>query len=174
LKILNWLEQLGTDPFLNWKPVNHPNFPDRTVEVGGFKPFVKTNPPAKILEKLVPKQARFILEVLLLFPKIEIESVKVEKKSEDVSQIKAVIRNSGFLPTNTELGARMRLNRPTRVELQLEDQQILSGKRLDFIKRIAGAGDMVTFLSTVKGKGNLTLLIDSPKGGVVSRNINIK
>jgi hypothetical protein len=173
IKTLRWLEKLGVDPFVNWQSLKHPDFPNRLVEVGGFKPFVKTNPPAKIVEKLVPRHSEFILELLKNFPKIEIASIDVEKKEGDLAQIKAIIRNSGFLATNTELGAKMRLNRPTKVELITENQQILSGKPLDFVTRIAGAGGMATFVWTIKGKGKVTLVIDSPKAGIINQVINL-
>jgi len=44
---------------------------------------------------------------------------------------------------------------------------------LDFVKRIAGAGGTVTFIWTIKGKGEVTLVIDSPKGGIINQSISL-
>lgn len=173
LKYFKWLEESGVDGFVNWQRVQHPDFPDRVVEVGGFKPFVKTNPPAKMVAEFAPRQAEFFLEILKLFPQVKIESFKIVKKDNGVVEIKAIVQNTGFLPTNTALGAKMRLNRPTKVELKLNGQRLLSGRRLNFVKQIAGAGGTATFLWTIQGQGNISLVVDSPRGGQVSTSLKL-
>ena len=173
LDILKWFDRDSLERFVEWQPINHPDFPDREVEIGGFKPFAKTNPPAGMIEDLAAKHCTFITELVKLFPKVEIESFKVEKKAADVVQLKAVISNTGFLPTNTQLGSQMRLNRPTKIELKLDDQELLSGQRLNFVKRFSGLGGSETFLWTVKGKGRITLSVDSPKGGQMSQSVTL-
>ncbi len=37
----------GIDGFVPWTAIEHPDFPDKKVEVGGFKPFYRLNPPAE-------------------------------------------------------------------------------------------------------------------------------
>ena len=43
---LKWFDEHAPDAFVAWQAVEHPDFPGRRVEVGGFRPFVQTNPPA--------------------------------------------------------------------------------------------------------------------------------
>jgi hypothetical protein len=173
LNLLKWFDRDSLNRFVKWQSIRHPDFPDRQVEVGGFKPYAETNPPPELIDSLVDKHSQFITELLKLFPKVEIESFKIEEKTADVAQIKAVVRNTGFLPTLTQLGSRMRLNRPTKVELKLNNQELLSGNRINFIKRLDGLGGNATFIWTVKGRGEITLSVDSPKGDQVSKSIQL-
>ena len=173
INLLKWFDRDSLERFVEWQAIPHPDFPDREVEIGGFQPFAKTNPPTQMIEDLTAKHCTFITELVQLFPQVEIESFKVEKKTADVVQLKAVISNTGFLPTNTQLGSKMRLNRPTKVELKLNGQELLSGKRLNFIKRLESLGGNTTFIWTIKGKGTVTLSVDSPKSGKVTKSTKL-
>ncbi|MEM6799703.1 MAG: M14 family metallopeptidase, partial [Planctomycetota bacterium] len=46
---LAWLDAKGVEGFVLWTVIEHPDFPGKTVEVGGFKPGVATHPPAASL-----------------------------------------------------------------------------------------------------------------------------
>ena len=46
---LRWAQQQGiTNTFTDWKQVQHPDYPNQKVEVGGLDPFVLINPPYKM------------------------------------------------------------------------------------------------------------------------------
>ena len=138
LKLLRWFDREKIDGYIDWKPFKHPDFPDQQVEIGGFKPFYRNNPPVRFVKELAPKHVQFIQNIVSLFPKVEIVSFKIVRKESQVFHLKAVIQNYGFFPTLTAIGSKMRLNRPTKVELRLNGQQLLSGKKINFIKRLEG------------------------------------
>src|SRR5690606_5951419 len=51
---LQWAAANGiTNTFAEWKPVQHPDFPDKQVEVGGLHPFVLHNPPYRLVGDVV-------------------------------------------------------------------------------------------------------------------------
>ena len=55
---LRWFDREKIDGFVPWKEVKHPDFPDKKVEVGGVKPFMMLNPPAKELDVPCAKACR--------------------------------------------------------------------------------------------------------------------
>ena len=64
--------------FVPWTPVNHPDFPGKTTEVGGIKPFAMINPPADSLEHLISKNYKFIKAVASMHPELEFLDIKTE------------------------------------------------------------------------------------------------
>jgi hypothetical protein len=101
---LRWFAQEKIDGFVPWKPFKHPDFPGKTVEIGGFKPFLLANPPAKLLDPLAAKHVDFMLELARLMPRVKIHEAKVETLGDGVQRITVTIVNSGYLPTASEIG----------------------------------------------------------------------
>ena len=50
LQFLTGLEGMGVDAFVDWTPYTHPTLGE--VEIGGFRPYVTTNPPVEALAEL--------------------------------------------------------------------------------------------------------------------------
>jgi hypothetical protein len=46
LNALAWFEQQEVDGFVDWQAIEHPDLTDKKVEIGGFKPFLRENPPS--------------------------------------------------------------------------------------------------------------------------------
>ena len=152
---LRWFEREQIDGFVPWKTIDHPDFPNKTVEVGGFKPFVLLNPPAKELDALAEKHSQFIVEFLKLLPKLELADVKVEPLGGGVHRISCEVLNSGYLPTMSEMGQINGTAYPLQIELQLpEKTTFLKGTPRAEVARLAGRG----------GKAELTWLIRAPDG----------
>jgi len=97
-------ENLDGEGFINWRPFDHPQL--GKVEIGGWKKkFVVQNAPTKFLKEECHKNAMFIIELGLTLPKVKIVETNVKAMSKGVYTVEAVVRNSGFLPTNvTEQG----------------------------------------------------------------------
>ncbi len=53
-----------------WTPFKHPTLGD--VEIGGFKPYVTTNPPAAKIAELGAAHTKFVVYLTSLFPKVAI------------------------------------------------------------------------------------------------------
>ncbi len=56
--------------FTEWKTIQHPDFPNQKVEVGGIDPFVLINPPYKLVPDLVKKHTAFLVKLASCQPEI--------------------------------------------------------------------------------------------------------
>ena len=84
---LNWMAREKIDGFVPWTPIQHPDFPGRKVEVGGFKPFVLLNPPAKELDPLADRHTDFVLELARLMPRLKISEARAEPLGGGIQRI---------------------------------------------------------------------------------------
>ena len=73
IKALKWFATQKIDGFVDWKEIKHPDFPDKKVEVGGFKPHYRLNPPIGEIKSLAEKHAAFLVELGKLFPQVAIK-----------------------------------------------------------------------------------------------------
>jgi hypothetical protein len=152
---LKWFEREKIDGFIPWVAVEHPDFPGKKVEVGGFKPFVSTNPPAKELDALAEKHHQFVLEFTRHLPQLQLADVKVEALGGGVYRIACHVLNTGYLPTMSEMGKLNGAAYPLQIELILpEKTQFLKGTRRAEIDRLAGRG----------GKAEITWLVRTSEG----------
>jgi hypothetical protein len=142
LNLLRWLEREHIDGFVNWAKIEHPDFPGKSVEVGGFKPFYALNPPAAELDDLAERHVKFVTALPQWLPKVTIVDAKTEALGGGVVRVSATAINQGYLPTMTEMG---RLNGeayPAWIELVLpEKTELLQGDTRTRLPRLEGAGD---------------------------------
>lgn len=164
---LRWLRANRPDAILEWKEINHPDFPGRRVEVGGFRPFATLLPPDSLLDSLTAEQGRFIRSLAELLPTVEIRDLKVDPIGNGVFRITAKIVNSGYLPTVSELGARVRWPRRIRVELKGQGIQVEAGRRIQLLDAIPGSGGSreLTWLVTARAGLRATIEASSPVAG---------
>ena len=141
INALRWLAANNIDGFVDWQEIDHPDFPGKKVEVGGFKPFVRDNPPASKLDDLGTKHFEFLKEVLSAMPRIAIHETDVKSLGAGLFRIKATVINEGFLPTSSEMGRRSRLVNKVQVALDLsEGAELLRGPIRVQLQPITGSG----------------------------------
>ena len=99
MNALNWMASEKIDGFVPWTPIQHPDFPGRKVEVGGFKPFVLLNPPAKELDPLADRHTDFVLELARLMPRLRIRDARAELLGGGIQRITVTVENTGYLAT---------------------------------------------------------------------------
>ncbi|MBN1350464.1 hypothetical protein JXJ21_13700 [candidate division KSB1 bacterium] len=163
---LKWSDDARAgEGFSAWQPYEHPDL--GRVEIGGFKPFFQTNPPADKLAELGESHARFALYLAGLLPRVKIASAGVEKKGEGIYLITAEIANTGYLPTVPEIANRTDAVSPTRVTLELMSGKIIAGEKHHFIRYIEGSGrrQKVQWLINAKKGTDLKLELVSPRAG---------
>ena len=171
-ELLQWFDENGIDGFVSWKTYQHPNLGE--VEIGGFKPYTVTDPPAGELAELGPRHAEFALYLSSLFPRVEIAETEVVAHGGGVFRIKAEIENSGFLPTATAHGVRSRSVKPTMVQLDIPPENLLSGSaKTSFFQALAGSGTRQKYEWIIAGKEGqkVRLSVVSQKGGKTSRTL---
>lgn len=141
VRALRWLAHEKIDGFVPWQPVDHPDFPGKKVEVGGFKPYVLLNPPADAIPPLAEKHARFLVELGGLLPRIKLREPKVEALGQGVYRLTATAANDGYLPTVSVMGKESGHVYPVQLELLLPDgMKLLAGTRRVELPPLAGKG----------------------------------
>ena len=141
LSALKWFTREKIDGFVPWKRIEHPDFPGRAVEVGGFAPFVRLNPPARELEKLADAHWKFLRRLVELLPRLSIEELKAEPLGEGVWRVKATVLNQGFLPTVSEMGRITGEPLPLQAALELpKAAALVTGHARVQLPTLAGSG----------------------------------
>jgi len=93
LNALRWFAREKIDGFVDWRPIVHPDLPGRKVEVGGFKPFLRLNPPADRLEPLADRHWQYLRTLVERMPRVVIRQAKAEPLGRGVWRVTAVVRD---------------------------------------------------------------------------------
>ncbi|CAN5641608.1 M14 family metallopeptidase [soil metagenome] len=157
---LSYMDSLGVDGFVQWTPARHPTLGD--VEVGGFRPNARTNPPASQIRELAEKHTEFAVWLGQQLPAVEVVETKVEPRGDNVFLVTAVIANEQYLPTQLFMGQRIRFNRPITVRLMpAQGVTILTGNPQQQVPRLEGMG----------GRSTFTWLVQAPAGTRIDMEI---
>lgn len=141
LRALRWFEEQKIDGFVPWTPINHPDFPDRKVEVGGFKPFLRLNPPSSEIPSLVEKHAKFLSEISSALPKLSMGDMTVTPQGGGIYRVRINIVNTGLLPTRSQMGSINGIPSPINWELSLGgNAKLLTGNKRGQIAVLKGNG----------------------------------
>lgn len=176
LYILRWAEQAWKGQgFVPWTPFKHPTLGE--VEIGGFAPFIRINPPPELMEPTLAFHANFFIRLMNKLPQLRIEEVKVEPIGPELYQLTVYLTNDGWLPTSTAQGRRARTAWPIRVTLKTDrGQTLFSGRPVETIPFLDGSGDTKKLEWTVKGKkgSRVTITASSPRLGVLTRTLTLE
>ncbi|WP_461095664.1 M14 family metallopeptidase [Spirosoma luteolum] len=175
LRFLKWADANGlTDVYVNWTPIEHPDFPGRKAEVGGLVPFAKYNPPVRFLTDNARKHTQFVTALATRMPQIELANVRTETLGGGLHRISAQVVNRGLMPTGSDMGERVRWVPKMRVELKLADKQtVVSGRRV-MLRGPMAAGETMDVTFLVSGNGRVTLEAGNAMTGVQQQEINLK
>lgn len=174
-KFLKWVDENAPDLFVPWTKYEHPDFPGQQVEIGGFTAFAKTNPPEKVLEDLVARQADFLTTLALRLPRIGIRKMESKPLGKSVYEIKIQVENTGYLPTSLKHGETTREVFPTRIELDLEDSQVLSGTRITRLPKLEGSGGWheTRWIVHAPDKKEIKVKVRSMLGGTIEATLEL-
>lgn len=179
VNVLRWLEQQSIAGFVEWVEVAHPDFPDRKVEVGGFKPFVTTNPPATELDGLADQHVKFIERFAEWMPRVRFENVKTEPLGEGLYRLTVTVINDGFLPTASRSGDVTQ--RPQRLQVAMDlpkNVTLVTGQKRVGVSTLKGNGGKSeqTWLirRTGEAAANVTLRLYSPTVGSETITVELK
>jgi len=164
INALAWFDENGIDGFVDWQPIEHPDFPDRKVEVGGFKPFLRDNPPASQIEPLAEKHWKFARQLVEMFPRLTIPKVKAEPLGSGVWRVTADVVNEGRLPTVSQMGRITREHHRLQMEISLpRGVSLVTGHNRVDIGVLAAEG----------GRAEKTWLVQAPAEKPVSLRIRV-
>lgn len=133
-KWLKWIdEQNGGKGFVNWEKFQHKQLGE--VEIGGFFPYLRINPPADQIDSLATSHAKFALFLASQFAEIEMDKPVVEKMSSSLYRLKIKVHNKGKFPYATAIGSKSRNISPIVLQLKFEDDEKMKlfggSKRMD-------------------------------------------
>lgn len=170
---LAWAEKENiTDVFVPWTKVDHPEFPEKTVEVGGIKPFVMMNPPYRMVDSIAANHTDFIVELAKMQPKLEFHNLKTEKLSGGLTRITVDLFNNSPLPTHSEMGEKSRWLQKLQVSLNKDKKDILAGNTIKLLDKLE-AYEKQTLSWIVQGNGNAVLKVGAPHTGYATTKVNL-
>jgi hypothetical protein len=175
VNFLRWAAQENlSDYFVDWKAMNHPDFPGQEVEVGGIAPFRMLNPPLSMLGDLADKHTDFIVDLAGMQASLELINLKVEEAGKGLTRITVDLYNGGTLPTHSQMGERSRWLRRIKVSLKLgSGQEVVSGRPIQLIPSIGGdSAETLTWL--IKGKGSVEIEAGAAHAGMDKISVNLK
>ena len=162
------------DAFVPWTPIVHPDFPGKTVEVGGIKPFAFINPPQDTIGDLISLHYKFITAISAMHPELEFLDIKIENAGENIFRLSLKVHNKGLFATNTEIGEPNIWTRIMRLSVEPSGgQTILSGLKVQRVQRLQG-DESAEFNWLISGKGRVGINAGAANVGQVITSIELK
>lgn len=174
-KELKWFDEHAPEAFVEWQPIEHPDFPGLRAEVGGYRPFALTNPPAEMVGEITAKQADFLTKAAQRLPRIGVRKIECRHLGRSVYEVKVQVENTGFLPTVLRHGRTTREVHPARLVMELEDESFLSGSRITNLPAIRGSSGMVEmrYIVRVPEREKIDFEIVSMLAGKVKSSVEL-
>ncbi len=172
LKLLAWNDtHLDGKGFINWQPFDHPEL--GRVEIGGWiERETFGNPPPAFLRPTLEPNTEFVLALARTGPRLELRELSATALGDGLYRVRAVLVNSGYLPTYTSSKARERkVVEPIAATLTLPDGAALeSGVRREEIGHLEGRWNKRALFGGSFPTDNLRRLdwvVRAPAGSVV-------
>lgn len=162
-----------TGALLPWTKVNHPDFPQQEVEVGGVVEIFRNNPPKEFLQTATAAHTEFVLSLLNNMATLEFEKPVVTPLGDNIFRIDIRVVNTGMLSTYPEIGDKIKhVSKMKAVCTLQKNQKFLSGKRLQLYPTLQG-GASQQFSWLIQGKGGVEITAGCPTAGEQTININL-
>ncbi|MFN0132693.1 MAG: M14 family zinc carboxypeptidase [Phycisphaerales bacterium] len=150
--------------FIAWKAFEHPQL--GSVEIGGFVPGFRLNPPASEVPRLVEEQTRFVVALAARFPRVVVSEQRVERLGPGLWRVWVRVVNEGSMPTLSAMGVKARRHLPTIVRIDAPMERVISGERVNRFWSIAGSGGMADAEWTVRAEDGSEVVVEvSPSIG---------
>jgi hypothetical protein len=172
---LKWLDQENlTSNFVNWKEINHPDFPNQKVEIGSFIPYIKINPPLQYLEVQVESHLNFLKDIVNQLPTHEIVEQKVEKLDANLFRITLKITNKGMMPSYTEINDKLKFTSRIKTEIKLNaNQKRIAGKKIT-LQNALQPNENIEHSWLINGNGSVTITSGCATTGISSVTLELK
>ena len=141
-KWLDWIDKSNDgNGFVAWTKYSHAQLGE--VEIGGFQPYLRVNPPADQIPDLSEKHAKFALYLASQFAEITMDAPQVKKLSSQLFEIKLKLHNNGVYSYSTAMGQRSSNVTPIVLQMKFEDDDAMKlfggQKRIDIRNLAPGA-----------------------------------
>ena len=153
----------GGTGFVPWTRTEHPQI--RDVEVGGWVPGFKENPPLADVAPLGAKTAEFLAKLADSRPRVTLAKPTVTATGPSLWKIDTVLSNTGRLPTVMRGGRADAVAPSYMVRISTPFEQLKSGRRNDVVRGIdPGETRQVSWL--VVAPPDETVVVELAYGGV--------
>lgn len=175
---LKWIDEKNSGKgFVEWTKFTHTQLGE--VEIGGFEPYLRINPPADQIPALSKSHTDFALYLASRFAEITMDEPEVKKMSSNLFELKIKIHNKGKLPYATAMGQRTRNINSIMLKLKFEDDKKMKlfggSKRNDTPSLEAGAEkEFKWIILSPPGKKIDVVLRASNGGGTSKKTIVLK
>jgi hypothetical protein len=174
-RILSALDDAGIDAFVDWTPYNHPTLGE--VEIGGFRPYVTTNPPAAELAELGRKHGEFVARLAGMLPRVTIVDTEVTAHGGGIYTVAAEVENAGFFPTSLQHGVTSRSVGPTTVQIHIPPEDVITGDaKTSTIQQLDGSHNRERFEWVIRGRdgARVEITVLAQKGGTDSATVTLR
>lgn len=160
--------------FVAWTPYDHPTL--GKVEIGGFVPGFRINPPVEAVSKIVEKQFAFVKDIAARLPRPRVADCKVTRRSESIFEIELSMTNDAYLPTALAMAKTARVAYPFVLRLDLPAEDLLGGQRVAKIPSIGGLGATEKVRWLVRGKAGqrVTVSIYHKRFGTIEYKLRLE
>lgn len=145
-------ESRNGEGFIAFQPFEHPQL--GPVEIGGFVPGFKLNPPSSELPGLIDQQTAFVAALMSKLPRIEVSEPTVESLGADLWRVTIRVSNTGYLPSRAAIAGKTRRLPSLRVQLDVPEDRVLAGDRLTRVPALPGSGGSRIIQWVVRGEEN--------------------
>ncbi len=174
-QLLSAFDSLGIDAFVDWSSYSHPTLGD--VEIGGFRPYVTTNPPAEQLPELGQKHGEFVAKLAGMLPRVTIADTEVTAHGGGIFTVKVEVENSGYLPTSLRHGVTSRSVQPTTVRIHIPTEDLITGAaKSSTIQVLNGSHGRRDFTWVIRGRAGaeVEITVRSQKGGSDTATVTLR
>jgi hypothetical protein len=172
---LEWIDaQSEGARFLPWKNFEHPEL--GPVEIGGFAPFARSEPPLADWATIAQKELDFLLTLGADLPRIAITDFSAKRLSPGLVEVEAVLLNDALLPVANKAAQRAQSARPLRVRLVLPAGAKLAGGAQQTLVRDLGGKSRkeLRWLVLCDQPERIQLTVDSDNAGAASAIVEVK
>ncbi|MGD8868348.1 MAG: M14 family zinc carboxypeptidase [Gemmatimonadales bacterium] len=174
-KMLAVMDSAGIDAFVPWSAYDHPSL--GAVEIGGFRPYATTNPPAGDIAELGRAHGRFVVRLAGMLPRVRIVETEVTAHGGGIYTVAAEIENTGYFPTSLAQGLVARSVQPTTVQIQIPPEDLITGAdKTSTIQKLDGSYGRERFEWVIRGRegARVEITVRAEKGGSDSTSVTLR
>ncbi len=153
----------GARGFVPWTPFDHPTL--GAVEIGGWAPAFRTEPPVGMLAELVAKHTAFVRGLAALSADVKTQRAVARVVAPGVDEVSIEVVNAGRMPMTTAMARTNNAVPPLRLRAMVPADRVLAGaieRRVDRLD--AGARTSATWTIRRDAGQTLEFTISHPNG----------
>lgn len=150
-KRLIWCENEGElARFRDWTAFEHPEL--GPVEIGGWAPYARSEPPDAVAAELAEAELAFLLELADALARVEVVESSCTALGAGLVEVRCTLANDALLPLRSASAERTETQRAVRVRLELpEGCELVAGRAEERVAALDGAGGRAELRWLVRG-----------------------